>query len=454
VKVRSTSIAARAAWAAFASAGFAAAIAAVAASAFAEILVLRQTDEHLIDAATELARELRTAHDAPAIENVVRDEQQEATSTGIRFAIYGPSARPLAGDTNVPLVERPCATNGDLRICRVSAPGGTDVVAATLRKTAHTLLGLAALVAAALAGCVAWAIARVLSRRAVGPLVRLQACIASMPFEGATRAAPPLESLGSDEGVAEVDALRGALRSLLGRMHDAIERSSHFAANAAHELRTPLTALRAELELMAEAEPIETGGRAGDSSAPLALSLRVALRKVAQLQSLTERLLFLAMPDGSGEDAFEVVSMRDVVDEAIAALAPEDASRVAIADEADLFVRGDPAALGIALSNGLANALKFGAHVSLETFVHDDLAVVAIEDDGPGVPEDERARMFEPFVRGAGSNRVQGHGLGLALVAHVSKRHRGRACLTAARNGPRGARLEIRLPRAAEAPEE
>ncbi|HRG99533.1 MAG TPA: HAMP domain-containing sensor histidine kinase, partial [Polyangiaceae bacterium] len=310
---------------------------------------------------------------------------------------------------------------------------------------------LAAAVAAALAGGVAWILARRLSRRAVEPLVRLQSRIAGRSLE-ATRPAMAPGDLGADEGIAEVDALRGALEALLARMHDALERSSQFAASAAHELRTPLTSLRAELELLAE------GARARDEAsveaeaeraASSARALGVALRKVAQLQALTERLLVLATPSGSGSEHEELVSLRDVLDEALAALSTDDAARLTVAEgDADAVVRGDALALGMAVSNGLSNALKFGDRVRLELDATSDPAVVAIEDDGPGVPEGERARMFAPFARGGGASGVPGHGLGLALVAHVVKRHGGRARLTAPRHGPRGARLELELPRA------
>ncbi|HRH01141.1 MAG TPA: hypothetical protein PLR99_33105, partial [Polyangiaceae bacterium] len=158
----SGSIAARAAWAAFASAAIAAAVAAIASLAkdlpkgtklaLADLLVVRQTDRHLVAVATELARELDGASDARSAARVVDDEQREVTSTGIRLAVYGAGARPLAGDANVPLVEAgACASARGLRVCGVPA-GDARVVAGTLRQTSYGSLALAAAVAAALAG--------------------------------------------------------------------------------------------------------------------------------------------------------------------------------------------------------------------------------------------------------------------------------------------------------------
>jgi signal transduction histidine kinase len=444
VKQRPTSLAARAAWAAFLSAGLAAAVAAIAASWFANAVVLRATDQHLLAAATELARELDDSRGARSIEDVVRDEQAEATSTGIRFAIYGAGGKHLAGDTNVRAVAEPCALAADLRICSVSAKSGVHVVAATLREASAPLLVLAALAAATLAGCLAWGIARVLGRRAVAPLVRLQTRIAGLPLETASRAAMPAGGLGPNEGVTEVDDLRNATMLLLTRMFDAVERSSQFAANAAHELRTPLTALRAELELMAENDGEEIARPEASTSRE---SVRTALRKVIQLQSLMERLLVLATPKRNDHEELEIVSLRDVIDDAVANLAEGDRSRLTIADDEDVFVRGDLASLGIVVSNGLSNALKFGRHAVLELGVENEHAVVAIDDDGPGIPEAERTIVFEPFARGSGRTRAPGHGLGLALVAHVARCHGGDARFAVSRHAPTGARLEVRFRR-------
>lgn len=389
----------------------------------------------------ELAQDLEAAHDLDGIEAVLRQEQQEVTSVGIRFAIYSAEGRMLAGEQGVHLIDEPCATVAGLRTCSSSTTSGARVLAATLREPTYPLLVVAALAAASLAGMAAWALGRVLSARAVSPLVRLQTRIANVPLEGPARSSPRPDVWGDAEGVSEVDELRTALSMLLGRMNDAIDRSVRFAANAAHELRTPLTALRAELELAAEAE-LNDGTRLDPSRSG---SIEVALRKVSQLQSLTERLLTLATPDG-GADGFEVVSLRDVIDDVVATLPASDRARVTIADDDDVFVRGDSETLGIAVSNGLSNALKFGAQAFIEVSALDDHATVAIEDDGPGIPADERGRMFEPFARARSTKGVPGHGLGLALVEHVATCHRGHANLIPARHGRTGARLEIVLP--------
>lgn len=444
MSARSTSIAARAAWAAFVSAALSGAFAALVASVLADLFVLRQTDRHLVTAAQELTREIGAASPQESLASIVEDEQREVTSTGIRLAVHE-AGRASVGDPNVPRVAAgECATNARLRVCAVAVDSTRQVVAGTLRETSSSAVAIAAIAAAAFAGCIAWGLARVLSRRAVAPLVRLQTRIAELPLDRATRASRH-SLLGADEGIVEIDALRRVLETLLARMHDAIERSTNFAANAAHELRTPLTALRGELELVSEAAVTDEDG---------ARAVAVARRKVAHVQALIERLLVLATPEDDAppeDDGFTMVSLRDVIDEVVAELPTEDAARVVVAEGVDAYVRGEPTTLGMLVSNGISNALKFGTRARVEIGVGEGagrahLAHLAIEDDGPGIPAEDRARLFEPFARGDGAKRVPGHGLGLALVAHVAKRHRGEARLVEPHHGDRGIRLEITLP--------
>ena len=454
-----TSLAARVSFASLVSAALAAAIASIVACGFAEALLTSATDRSLQAAAGELARELDRPGHAP-IETLIRDEQDEGTSAGIRFSVVGPTGETLGGDVGGGRFGDGCATVDSLRLCAVSTGTGTRVIAGTLHSSRIGLFAIAALAAAALAALVAWALGRVLARRALLPLVRLQDRIAALRLESAPNASTgPSAKLGESEGVAEVDALRTAVELLHARMMDALAHSSRFAANAAHELRTPLTIVRAELELLAESapgspsEPAESNDnsdtreavdRVGAPSARPRESIRRALRKVQHLQDLTERLLLLATPE-TEDDARELVSLRDVVEDTVLDLDAADRGRVTVEPGDDVLVRGDAAALGIVVSNGVSNALKFGARVAIEVTAKDKSAVLAIDDDGPGVSEDDRSKMFEPFARGDGTN-APGHGIGLALVAHVAKRHRGSARLAPTRKWPSGTRLEVKLP--------
>jgi signal transduction histidine kinase len=120
-----------------------------------------------------------------------------------------------------------------------------------------------------------------------------------------------------------------------------------------------------------------------------------------------------------------------------------DRQRLQLAEpRGEVVVYGDVMLLGTLISN----ALEFGSLVRVAVLEADNEAVLLISDDGPGVPVGDRQRVFEPFVRvrSAAARRVPGHGLGLALIAHVARWHGGSAKFI---DGSPGAHLEVRLPR-------
>jgi two-component system OmpR family sensor kinase len=145
--------------------------------------------------------------------------------------------------------------------------------------------------------------------------------------------------------------------------------------------------------------------------------------------------------------ATESVDLHDAVDDAMDSIGGAAWSRVDVRPAASATVRGDRVLLAVMLANAIENALKFskGRVVVRIERSSDGWTRVSVEDDGPGVPEDERAKVFAPFVRSraARASSVPGHGIGLSLIAHVAEVHGGRArfgdCAT-------GARLEIELP--------
>jgi signal transduction histidine kinase len=112
-----------------------------------------------------------------------------------------------------------------------------------------------------------------------------------------------------------------------------------------------------------------------------------------------------------------------------------------------VIVEGDRMRLGQALGNLIDNARKYGrGEVRVETWTSASEVGLAVEDDGPGVPADQRARIFERFVRLDAARGRGGSGLGLAICAEVAAAHGGRAWMEPARDG--GSRFVIALPRA------
>jgi signal transduction histidine kinase len=422
------SLVTRVAWGAIASACVASLVAAAATSAVSAVLVRRAEDRRLSDAARVLAHELE-AVPASGVEAVVLEEGEETQHTGIAFAVFE-ETRLRAGDARVPAVlADACSTTGSVRACAVRAGDRFTVVSAATHTDTTPILALSALTASLVAAALAWIAGRRVARWGIAPLSRLERRVAAI------EPGVPAD-LGPPETVAEVRALQSAMEVLLARADRALAQSSRFAADAAHELRTPLSALRAELELLAE-EPSLSRSASADVAG--------ARKSVERLEVLVERLLVLALPTESPQERAPV-DLRELVEESLALLPPGDRARVALGPGSPAVVDGDSVLLVALLSNALSNALKFGSNVVVDVVPGAHDFAVRVDDDGPGVPVDERTRLFDPFVRGATARakRVPGHGLGLAVIAHVASLHGGSAAFV---DAPRaGARLEVRLP--------
>jgi signal transduction histidine kinase len=243
---------------------------------------------------------------------------------------------------------------------------------------------------------------------------------------------PGAAQLGSPDGVIEIDALRDSLNDAFARLGAALLQSQRFARDAAHQLRTPLAAMLAEIELTLERAPEDLKGEL------------IRVRRLAdRLSSLVDSLLILAR-HGAKSDTPERLDLLDVVEDALDAFPQHARARVEHSVRS-ATVRGDRSLLVAMMTNALENALKYSdGAVSISLTMKPDAAVLAVHDQGPGVPPGERERVFEPFYRRAKdrASEVPGHGIGLALIAHVMRAHGGRARFV---DGP-GARLELELP--------
>lgn len=408
------------------SAALAACLGAVLASALCDVLLTRAVDQHLRQAATELVHDIE-ALPAPTpsdVRTAIAEEAAEATSLGLDLAAFRAGTQ-LGGDPHLRAEPDGCSTYAELRACSVAGRDELRVVAAAPREP-HALLFLAAtLGAVVVAVLTAAAFSRRLARRALSPLARLQEDVA------AVRATQRPLPAAHGEGALEVDALRATIVATMRSKDDAMARAERFAANAAHELRTPLTTLRGELELQLEARGSDPG-------------LERSLRKVQQIEALTERLLLLALPSDV-QPTRELIALGELVEDSILALAPDERARVELLDPGDVRLRADPRELEIVIGNGLSNALKFASHVKVELTRSQELVQMTFDDDGPGVAEAERDGMFDAFARGRRTDHVAGHGLGLALVRHVAERHGGSAVLLASTLHRSGCRLQVRL---------
>ncbi len=220
-----------------------------------------------------------------------------------------------------------------------------------------------------------------------------------------------------------------------------------FVSSVSHELRTPLTSIRMFIETLQD-------GRIQDPEEQRQV-LAVLFREVERLEGLVNRVIELSRIE-TGNRTFmrEPTRVRDVADDALQAFRVASLSgptEVEVDIEPDLYVRGDRTALSLAVSNLLVNAWKHtppeGRRIWLTGRRSRGRRVeVAVRDNGPGIPRDERDRVFGEFERGQAAidSRVKGSGLGLAIVKAIVGAHRGKVELKS-RPG-RGAEFKIRLP--------
>ncbi len=243
------------------------------------------------------------------------------------------------------------------------------------------------------------------------------------------------ERLGADpeaepltpSGPSEVRTAIHAFNDMQASLRDHMRRRTQTVAAIAHDLRTPLTRLRFRAEQAPEA---------------------VRDRMAADIEEM-DALIAQAMAYVRGEATPE---RRETFD--LDALAADCASgfsetggAVAFDGGGALGVEADPAALRRALANLIANAVKYGGAARVKAFAMDGRAVITVEDDGPGLPEDELEAVFEPFHRAerSRSRETGGAGLGLTVARQAARAHGGDVTLTNRSDGGLVARLDLPL---------
>jgi signal transduction histidine kinase len=215
-------------------------------------------------------------------------------------------------------------------------------------------------------------------------------------------------------GNDEVAFVAARFNQAAERIETLLKTHKSLLANASHELRSPLARIRMGLELM---DP-EPSPRARDE----------ILRNIAELDQLVDEILLASRLDARESDMGTVESVD------LTGLAAEESARAGAELEAagaqqTLVVQGVPKLLRRAIRNLLENARRYSTGpVQVRVDREAGQAVVRVCDQGPGVPEAERERIFEPFYRLRGaSEREGGVGLGLALVRSIAQRHHGSA---------------------------
>ena len=279
------------------------------------------------------------------------------------------------------------------------------------------------------------------ARRAMEPITQLTE--AARRIE---RTRDPTEKVPHAEAEDEVAELARTLEAMLASLGEArsetegaLARQREFVADASHELRTPLTSVLANLELLEE----ELTGEQRETAAS-------ALRSSRRMRRLVADLLLLARADAGRQSPHMPVDLSEVVTDAAAELEPVAGDHeISVAAPAGARVDGARDELHRLVLNLMENALRHtdpGTAVEATVERRNGEVVLSVEDDGPGIPDDQREKVFERFYRGSGEYSGSS-GLGLSIVRAVAASHGGTVRLEEPLDG-RGARFVVRIPAA------
>ncbi|TKJ23390.1 HAMP domain-containing sensor histidine kinase [Blastococcus sp. CCUG 61487] len=295
-------------------------------------------------------------------------------------------------------------------------------------RTLSVVLGAAAVAATvAGAGFGVWA-----GRRAVQPLEQVAGAATRIAGGELTTRLPPTDD-------PDLVAIVGGFNSMVDALAARIDRDARFVGDVSHELRSPLTTLVTSVEVL--------GARRGELSPRGQQALTLVEGELGRFRRTLDDLLQLArLDDAAAVESARPLPMTALVREVLAVTGrPAD---LLSADPEELtIVRGDKTSLERAVRNLLDNADRHaGGAVAVGVRRREDTVVVTVDDAGPGVPVEDRERVFERFARGAGAARrsLPGAGLGLAIVAETASRHGGAAWVADAPGG--GARFSLSLP--------
>jgi two-component system, OmpR family, sensor kinase len=342
---------------------------------------------------------------------------------------------------------------GDLRLLKrtVSIPGDqsqigggggrvTIGVAEPLLTVAHAQRGVAR--AFILAGFLTLAgalLASYLIGSRVSRPLRRMATVAAQVDAGDLH--PRIHDVGGQGG--EVLVLADAFNHMLDRLTDAFAGQRAFVADASHELRTPLTVIGGQLEVLAS-QPHPPGEEVRRVE-------RLVRAEISRMSRLVDDLLLLAKAEQTQFLHFEPIDLRPYIQDLWDGMSLLADRRFELDPVPAGILRADPDRLAQALRNLLSNAIAHTApgeglvQLGVKREGADHLRFV-VEDDGPGIPTDQRERIFDRFHRTdtARDRASGGTGLGLAIVRAIVEAHAGR--ITAGDRPEGGAKIELELP--------
>lgn len=401
----------------------------------------RAYDSALLDPALAIASHLRRNGDRIELDlpSIAIEALRIDTEDRVYFQVLGPRDELIAGTPRLPSPPRRLAPDEHMYYdailegerVRVAARGvavgaGTAVVqvAETLVKRDKLVLELliASTIPQLLIASAAVAMFWFSIGRGLAPLDRLREEIAA-------RSPRDLRPVSEERKPTEVIPLIGALNRLLSRLNAAIDSQQRFIANAAHQLRTPLAGLKTHAEL----------ARRQPSTVELKSLLDMIAGETERTSHLINQLLTLARAEPGEALGRQPVNLHELIGRDVRAWVQRAVDKnIDLGFELeDAWVLGEPLLLRELFGNLLDNALSYtqvGGSVTVRTVARDDETILEVEDNGPGIPEEEREKVFERFYRIPVTGR-EGCGLGLSIVAEIAERHGGKVELTSPPGG-------------------
>jgi len=264
-----------------------------------------------------------------------------------------------------------------------------------------------------------YAIAGVFMRNQVRPIRRLAAAAESFGKGHEIRDFKP-------EGASEVRRAAVEFNRMRERITRQITQRTAMLAGVSHDLRTPLTRLKLQLALLGDGPEID--------------ELKT---DVVEMEKMLDG--YLAFVRGEGAEAVVATDLKPLLEEVVGG-ARRDGGRVALQIDDDLQVKLRPNAFRRGVTNLVANACRYGGTVSISAHQHNGTLELTVDDDGPGIPPDQREDAFKPFFRLDASRNAAtgGVGLGLTIARDVVRGHGGDVILGTSPLG--GLRATVRLP--------
>ena len=311
----------------------------------------------------------------------------------------------------------------------IAGPGGGAVISIyPLAPTAHALarIRLWILLVGGIGIALAAALAALVATAALKPVRKLTAAAENVAATGDL--SERVEASGSDE----LGRLATRFNAMLAALEESVGRQRRLVADASHELRTPLTATRTNIDLLREGRlPPEEAKHALDEASVELAALTTLVSDLVELARGEERKLRV-----------EDVQLDDLVGGAVERARSRAPEATFVTSLSPTVVRADPILLERAVLNLLDNAVKYSpVGAPIEVTVREGEVIVA--DHGPGVAEEDAARIFDRFYRSAGARSKPGAGLGLAIVREAARAHGGDATVEST---PRGSSFHLTLP--------